>query len=50
MLVFSYNLRLAVTYRFFPSGFRTDILYVFLVYPMRIGILHQTLPHVNSIL
>ena len=43
MLVFSYHLRLAVTYRFFPSRFGTEILYVFLVFPMRTGLLHQTL-------
>jgi hypothetical protein len=43
MLVFSYHLRLAVTSRFFPSGFRTEILCVFLVCPMRAGLLHQTL-------
>ena len=43
MLVFSYHLRLTVTYRFFPSGVGTEILYVFLVFPMRTGLLHQTL-------
>jgi len=39
MLVFSYHLRLAVAYRFFPSGFGTEILHVFLVFPTRTGLL-----------
>jgi len=43
MLVFSFHLRLAVTYRFFPSGYGTVILHVFLVFPTRAGLLHQTL-------
>jgi hypothetical protein len=46
MLALSCHLQLANTYRFFHFGFPTAILCVFLVCPMRTGLLDQTLQSV----
>jgi hypothetical protein len=47
ILILSSHLHLGISSSFFPSGFPTQVLYEFLIYPMRVTSLTHLIPWFN---